>query len=93
MSSWTIGLSRRAKAQPTRLLFHQTTRASIDSSWGIDSQQIVPGCIRVIDSAEKPESERSWTTVWKPLVPEGRSIAGIDSRVRGAQRSSWAAIA
>ena len=40
---------------------------------------------------EKPEIDRSWTTVWKPLEPEARRVAGMVMRVRGAQRSSCAA--
>ena len=42
--------------------------------------------------AEKPESERSWTTVWKPRPPDWRNCAGMVSLCRGALRSSCAAI-
>ncbi len=91
MLSWTIGLSRFWKAQPTRLLFHQITSAWSDSSPGNCSQQSVPTCIRLIEAAEKPDSDRSCTTVWKPLAPEGRSAAGMEILTRGAERSSCAA--
>ena len=44
-----------AKAQPARLFSHQTTSACSDSSPGSVSQQTDPGCIRVIEVAEKPD--------------------------------------
>ena len=40
------------------------------------SQQIVPGAMRLTAVAEKPDSERSCTTVWNPRPPEARNCAG-----------------
>jgi hypothetical protein len=45
----------------------------------------------LIDAAEKPEIDRSCTTLWNARPPEARKVAGIVSRVRGLHRSSCAA--
>ena len=69
-----MGLSRLLKAQPHMLFSHHTTSACSDSRPGSVSQQTAPGCIRVIAVAEKPDSDRSLTTVWKARAPEAKPL-------------------
>jgi hypothetical protein len=61
---------------------------AVVSSPGSVSQTRPPLCSRFTATAEKPDSERSCTTVWKLREPEGRRDAGIVTLVRGALRSS-----
>ncbi len=91
MSSCTIGLSSSVKAQPTVQSCHQMTCACIDWRPGMVSQHSWPSCMRLIAAAENAEIDRSCTKVRKPRPPDARSWDGMDSRVRGPQRSSCAA--
>jgi len=75
MLSCTIGLSRLLNAQPHWLFSHHTTSACSDSRPGNVSQHTAPVCMRVMAVAEKPDSDRSLTTVWKASSPEARSCA------------------